>query len=244
MRDLVFVHGGLYNATCWDGVVAELRTMDPPRFGDIVQLDLPGAGTKRDRRLEDLTRDAIVDELCAEVRDAGLDNPVLIGHSISGTLLPLMARQLDLTAICFVTTAILAPGQIGNDLFGNGRFGDDPERVGYPADPATTTPREMDRIRFCLDFTDEEAEHWLDHCYDDAPNMALMTTPATSIDSASLPPVTYIRALRSPVFPLEWQDRFAARIGPDVRVVDIDTGHAPFYTHPQQLAALLAELFA
>src|SRR3954447_19719431 len=162
LRDLVFVHGGLYNGTCWDRVVAELRHIDPPRFGDIVQLDLPGAGTKRHRRMDDLSRDAIVDELCVEVRQADLVKPVLIGHSIAGTILPIMAEQIELTAVCFITPAILAPGQIGNDLFGDGQFGEDPQRVGYPADPASTTLREMDRIRFCQDFTDEEADRWLD----------------------------------------------------------------------------------
>jgi pimeloyl-ACP methyl ester carboxylesterase len=243
LTDLVLLHGGLYNAACWDPVVDRLRGADRPSFDTIVQLDIPGAGTKRHRRLEDVSCDDIAAELCDEVGRAGVSDAVLIGHSIAGTLMPLMCRHFSFDALCFVSTAILAPGQIGNDLFGDRRFGDRPDQVGYPADPATTSLRDMDRLRFCLDFTPEQSEHWLDHCYEDAPNMAIMTTPAPGIDPSTLPPVTYVRTLRSPVFPLEWQDRFASRIGPDVTVVDIDTGHAPFFTHPAELAHLITALY-
>jgi pimeloyl-ACP methyl ester carboxylesterase len=243
MHDLVLIHGGLYNSRCWDGMVAALDDLHPSRFGDIIQLDIPGAGTKRERPRDAPTVAEAIDELCAEVRAASLTDPVLIGHSIAGALLPSIAGEVEFSALCFLSTAILAPGQIGNDLFGTTSFGEDPEHVGYPADPRTTSPREMDRIRFCLDFTDEEAEEWLDHCYADAPFDALMATPAGAIDERTLPPVTYVRTLRSPVFPLEWQDRFAARIGRNVRVVDIDTGHAPFFTHPDELAELFVDLY-
>jgi pimeloyl-ACP methyl ester carboxylesterase len=224
VRDLVFLHGGLFNSSCWDAVVADLRSVDPAPFGRIPQLDIPGAGTKRDRPRDVPTVAAAIVELCDEVRAPSLTLPVLIGHSIAGALMPSMARELDVSDVCFLSAAILAPGQIGHDLFGTTVFGADPDHVGYPADPATTSRREMDRLRFCLDRTDEQAEQWLDHCYHDTPFDALMATPATAIDERALPPVTYVRTLRSPVFPLEWQERFVARIGRHVRVVDIDTG--------------------
>src|ERR1700736_3531722 len=110
MRDVVFLHGGLYNATCWDRVVAALRSLDPQPCGRIVQLDIPGAGTKNTRPVDTLTRDDVVAELCSEVLDARLDSPVLIGHSLAGTLMPHMAQRVEFSALCFVTTAILAPG--------------------------------------------------------------------------------------------------------------------------------------
>jgi pimeloyl-ACP methyl ester carboxylesterase len=243
MHDLVFIHGGLYNSTCWDAVVAVLGERDPRPFGRTLQLDIPGAGTKRERPRNEPTVAGVIDELSAEIHAASLRSPVLIGHSIAGALLPSIARQVELSALCFLSTAILAPGQIGNDLFGSTSFGEDPDHVGYPADPRTTSQRQMDRIRFCLDFTDEQSEQWLDHCYEDTPFESLMATPAAAIDESTLPPVTYVRTLRSPVFPLEWQDRFASRIGRNVRIVDLDTGHAPFFTHPGEVAALIVDLY-
>lgn len=243
-RDLVLLHGGLHNASCWDRVVAALADLEPRPFGRVLQLDMPGCGAKRDRDTGPLSRDDVVEELNSEVARAGLEGPVLLGHSAAGMLLPDMAAgPIRYSALCFITTAVLSAGQAGTDIFGSGLHGSDPNHVGHPVDPATTTPRELRRAWFCLDMNKHDAEAFLDDCVNDVIPRRVMSDPARSFDPTALPAVTYIVALRNPVFPEPWQRRFGAKLGPDVRWAAIDSGHDPFFTHPRELAALLDELY-
>ena len=54
-------------------------------------------------------------------------------------------------------------------------------------------------------------------------------------------PVTCIRQLLDPVTPLELQDEMIGRLpSPElVTVVELDTGHIPAVTHPEEMAAIL-----
>jgi pimeloyl-ACP methyl ester carboxylesterase len=242
-KDLVLLHGGLYNSRCWDGVVAAFAETPSCPFRRVLQLDMPGHGTKRGQDTTAMSRDEIVTELDAEVGAAGLQSTVLVGHSVAGTVLTELAARRAYAGLCFVTTAILEPGHVAADIFVDAPHGSDPDHVGYPVDPASVSSREMDRLRFCLDMSPDEADAWLDDCHNDVIPPAVMNTPGKEIDPASLPPMTYIVATRNPVFPVEWQERFAARLGPHVRRVTLDSGHAPFFTQPRQLAELLCQLY-
>jgi pimeloyl-ACP methyl ester carboxylesterase len=241
--DLVLLHGGLYNSSCWDAVVAAFGETSPCPFGRVLQLDMPGHGTKRGRDTTAMSRDDVVSELDADIRTAGFTSPVLVGHSVAGTLLTELAARSRYAGLCFVTTAILEPGQVAADIFIDAPHGSDPDHVGYPADPAHVSSREMDRLRFCLDMAPDEAGAWLDDCHNDIIPRAVMNTPGKEIDPRSLPPMTYVIATRNPVFPVEWQERFADRLGTDVRRTSIDSGHAPFFTRPRELAQLLCRLY-
>jgi pimeloyl-ACP methyl ester carboxylesterase len=220
-----------------------MRDLAPGGFGRIVQLDIPGSGAKRGRP-DTLTRLEVVAELQSEIEAAGLDRPTLIGHSVAGTLLTELVRVYRFRAVCFLTTAILGEGQIAGEMFGATAHGVDPDHVGFPADPSLVSGREMDRLRFCQDEDPEFAEAWLDDCHNDIIPRKMMSTPGRGVHVSALPPTTYVVATGSPVFPVEWQLRFAANLGPNVNVVDLPTGHAPFFTHPRLLAELFCRLYA
>jgi len=79
---LVLLHGLTYGRRIWAPVVAELERVDPGRR--VVALDLPGHGESPSRTphtLEHVT--ALVHEA---VTKAGLREPVVVGHSMSGGL--------------------------------------------------------------------------------------------------------------------------------------------------------------
>ena len=48
-------------------------------------------------------------------------------------------------------------------------------------------------------------------------------------------PASYIITVRDNILPVDWQRRFAQRAGAGV-VIEIDTAHEPFVSHPQLLA--------
>src|SRR5215470_14042516 len=208
-RDLVLLHGGLYDSSSWDLVVRHLEREAVGAFRSIVVLDFPGSGRKRGSPNVDSSRSEIIDELNADVRAAGAQHAVLVGHSVAATLVVEMVLRQRYEALCIITGPVLEPGQPAAELFGNSTFGSEPHKVGYPADPETTDPMAMHRLRFTLDMTDADADAWLADVGKNVVPSSIMSTPFPGIDTARLPPVTYVVADRSPVFPVDWQERFA-----------------------------------
>jgi len=226
-------------------MVASLRTSRPGAFGRILQLDIPGCGAKRGRDTSGLSRRDVVDELNAEVARAGVRGAMLVGHSAANMLLPDMARQGgDYAGLCVLAGPILRPGEKGSEIFGQGVHGSEPDKVGYPVDPRSVTAEELRRAMFCLDMTPAQAAAFLAECASHVVPRRMLSDPAEAFDPAALPPASYVLTRRNPVFPAEWQRRFAARLAPGTRLVEIDTGHEPFFTHPKLLAATLAGLYA
>src|SRR5262245_35480003 len=79
---LVLLHGLTFDRTTWEPVCRELERLDPDRR--VVALDLPGHGQSDALREHDLEQvAAAVHEAVAE---AGIDAPVVVGHSISGVI--------------------------------------------------------------------------------------------------------------------------------------------------------------
>jgi pimeloyl-ACP methyl ester carboxylesterase len=242
-RDLVLLHGGLYDASCWSGVVDRLRAMPSPPFRKILTCDAPGAGAKRGREVASLSRQDVVREINAEVRAAGVSNAMLVCHSAANMLLQDLLLEGDLYGqLCSLAGPVLAPGELGSEIFGEGVYGSQPGKIGYALDPKSATREEMQRARFCLDMDEAQSAEMLARLAANKWPMRVGTDPSVAFVSGSIPPATYILTLRNPIFPLEWQQLYASRLGPDVRTVEIDTGHAPFYTHPGLLARTLMDL--
>ena len=74
---LVFLHGLTFNRTSWRPVLDELDAIDPDRR--IVAFDLPGHGDSRPLPIHDA--EVVVAAVRGAVEAAGLDAPVMVGHS-------------------------------------------------------------------------------------------------------------------------------------------------------------------
>ncbi|MEV4753555.1 alpha/beta hydrolase [Micromonospora sp. NPDC049559] len=79
---LVLLHGLTYDRRQWGPVLRELAAVDPGRR--VLALDLPGHGGSPRRDSYDLPE--LVEAVHAAVTEAGLDAPVLVGHSFGGVL--------------------------------------------------------------------------------------------------------------------------------------------------------------
>lgn len=78
-----------FDRTMWRDIVAELQRLDPGRR--VVAIDLPGHGESPDQQSYEFV--AIVDQIHQVVQEAGLDAPVLVGHSASGHYATAYAAQ-------------------------------------------------------------------------------------------------------------------------------------------------------
>jgi len=234
---IVFVHGGSHGSWCWDSVFVELKSMGCN--GQLITLDVPGCGTKRDRRNEQLTLTAIAAELNAEVSSRVTGSALLVGHSMAGILLPFMVAlaPAQYSEACFLAACIPRIGENVADTMGTGAQGTVTDKVGWPI-PRSNDPIAMYKAMFGPDMTQKQLEWVIEQVQrDDWPRSAA----AESVDRKGFPGktrISYIATERDPILPLLWQGRFAERIGAQ-SVYLLDTPHEPFITHASELADLI-----
>jgi pimeloyl-ACP methyl ester carboxylesterase len=108
---LVLLHGLAYDRRQWGPTLRELAVLDPDRR--VVSFDLPGHGdsTRRDSyRSGEIA--AVVHQA---VTEAGLDAPVLAGHSLGGVLATVYAAAYPARGVVNVDQPLL-PGGFGEVL--------------------------------------------------------------------------------------------------------------------------------
>lgn len=86
---LVFVHGLTFDSSMWQPALAELRTTDPGR--QTLVLDLPGHGGSPAWPSYDI--DSVAGAVHAAVTQAGLERPVVVGHSLGALVATVYAAR-------------------------------------------------------------------------------------------------------------------------------------------------------
>ncbi|MDT5363223.1 MAG: hypothetical protein QOC69_4985, partial [Mycobacterium sp.] len=82
---LVLVHGGAHAADCWDLTIDEIHRLAPELT--VLAVDLPGRRGKPGD-LWTLTIADWVNSVVADIDDAGLNEIVIVGHSMAGLTVP------------------------------------------------------------------------------------------------------------------------------------------------------------
>jgi pimeloyl-ACP methyl ester carboxylesterase len=227
--EIVLVHGSYHGAWCWELLRPELER----RGHRVITMDLP------------ISDPALGAADYARAVEKTLDpgsEPILVGHSMGGLIIPLFAAHRPVRSLVFLAAFLPSPGKSAND-----------QRATEPIDgPVAPTTAE---------WTDLGDNVWMvgpntatELFFHDAP-------PAlASWATRRLRPQSY-RALGE-ITPLTiWPDverhsivcrddrainpdwvRSAARERLGVEPVEIDGGHSPFLTRPAELASLLEAL--
>jgi len=238
--DYAFLHGGGQGSWVWDETVAALKAQAGDGFGRAVALDVPGCGTKRGRQTDAIGIDEIADELVADIERAGMREVVLVGHSQAGCVLPAMAERRPglFRRLVYVSCSMPLPGQTVQQMIGSGVHGGNPDEVGWPLDPATTTMRDRYTVMFCNDMAPDEATAFLAKLGHDGWPMQSYTETRWTFDTMGAVPTTYVVCLRDGILPTRWQEIFAGRFKA-ARRVSIDAGHQAMNTRPHALAEIL-----
>jgi pimeloyl-ACP methyl ester carboxylesterase len=117
-RPLVFLHGLTFDRHMWDPILDALL---PGQRA--IAFDLPGHGGSRP--LHQHTLDHVADAIHRAVVDAGLERPVLVGHSIGASLASIYATRYPTAGVINVDAPVniepfarfvlsLAPGLLGD----------------------------------------------------------------------------------------------------------------------------------
>jgi pimeloyl-ACP methyl ester carboxylesterase len=107
---IVLVHGACSHSGCWTPTVAALAERAPDIR--VVAVDLPGRG-RSSVPLAGVTVAGCVDEVVRQIEAAGVDDVVLVGHSLAGVILPSVATRLGsrrVRRLVFLTCAVPPEG--------------------------------------------------------------------------------------------------------------------------------------
>jgi len=211
-------------------------------------IDLPGrAGKPADPMT--LTIDDCVASVVTDVHAANLDDVVLVAHSSGGLIAPGIATALGEQVRAIVLDAANVTGDGGTGL--DAMKASHRDRVVEAMTAArrdgwvlrTPGPEPAEKVRSAYggaDLDDDQIAFVTDpvRCVKDSMNIYFQPVRWATVPDV---PITYIRHTRDRPTPPALQDANIERLGRPARVVELDCGHIPAVTNPQELAALLDE---
>ena len=113
---LVLVHGGAHAGDCWDLTINEIHRLAPEL--DVLAVDLPGRREKPGD-LRTLTIEDWVNSVVADVDADGLDDVVIVGHSMAGVTVPGVVTKLGASRVremIFAAACVPAEGSAMVDV--------------------------------------------------------------------------------------------------------------------------------
>jgi pimeloyl-ACP methyl ester carboxylesterase len=231
----VLVPGGGHGTWCWEPLV---EVLDRPA----ITVDLPGRGRRSDHagpvRLRDFAH-AVV----ADIDDAGLDDVVLVGHSMAGLTLPLVADRLGdrVRYAVFVSAIVARRGETMLDAVYGPRLGRAFAAAIRRGPERAAGPRWLARRNFCAGLPPQRRDWLIDHLVPEWTAPTVETVTAAWADR-SRPPSAYVLCARDRQLRPQRQLVMAARLGPASRHAILDTGHDAMVSDPGALAAVLHTL--
>jgi pimeloyl-ACP methyl ester carboxylesterase len=235
----VLIHGGGMSGAYWDRLLPHLHH-------PALAVDLPGRAGKPADPME-LTVDECVASVVDDVRAAELDEMVLVAHSSGGLFVPGVVAALAPAVRHVVLSAATVPPEGGTAL--DAMKTSHRDRVIEAMDAArrdgwvlqTPGPEAPEKVRQAYggDDLDDDLVAYINdpaRCVRDSMNFYYQPVHWSTIGDV---PVTFVKHLRDRPSPPALQDDNIARLPKPPHVIEIDSGHIPAVTHPEEFARIL-----
>jgi pimeloyl-ACP methyl ester carboxylesterase len=231
MSLFALVHGGAHGGWCWELLVPELEK----RGHAAVAPDLP---------IEDDAAGALeYAEVVVAAIPASDDDVVVVGHSLGGLTIPLVAQMRPVRHLVYLAAQVPAPGMSNLEYLGT-----EPGAVIFagaenlaegeiPSGDAQVIGWGRAKAGFYHDLDDELARHAWERLRRQSFTVMTERTPLEVWPDV---PSTYILATEDRAVGQEWSRRRAKEIGADL--MEIEGSHSPFYSRPAELADMLVGL--
>jgi pimeloyl-ACP methyl ester carboxylesterase len=232
---IVFVHGGQHTGACWHPTVDAVALASAGTR--TLAVDLPGRRNEPGD-LATLTIDQCARSVVRQIDVAGLEQVMLVGHSMAGLCLPSVATLLGASRVKrMVYLACCVPPQ-GKTVMSTlkppvswfaeilGRF----QKVSKPM------PGPIAKWMFANGMTDAQKAQVVAGL---VPESATVTREP--VDRSNMPDIdtTWIITKQDNSLKPPLQREFIANLGNVHEVVEIDTCHNAMMSEPNQLAAML-----
>ncbi|WP_374159566.1 alpha/beta fold hydrolase [Mycobacterium sp. G7A2] len=230
MTVFALLHGGMHHGSCWAAVEDELWRHGHLTVAPDLPVDEDAAGALQWARVAGAAiGDAVGDSA---------DDVVVVGHSIAGLCVPVLATLRPVSRMVFVGGLLPVPGEsFAEHLAAN------TDAITFPQ-PRTdgTGPFgltwESVRDGFYHDCPEPVAQQAFGKMRAQSFTVFVETCP---IAQWPLTPSTYILLRDDRAVGAQWARRNAVqRIGADL--VEMDGGHSPFFSRPVELADVLARI--
>ena len=228
MTTFALVHGAWHGAWCWERLTPEIERRGHRAVAVDLPCDDPGA-------LFDDYASVVVDALAG----AG-DDVVVVGHSLAGQTIPLVAARRPVRRLVFLCALIAAPGRSFADQLRAERD------IFVPGYEAGLAPADERPARVWADYAIARETMYQDCAEADAMGAFQHLRPQASTpyfepcSLTALPPVpaTYVVAADDRIVNPAWSRRAAPeRLG--VEPIELPGGHSPYLSRPQAVAELL-----
>lgn len=230
MSLFALVHGGAHGGWCWELVVPELEA----RGHRAVTPDLPFAEDDGAARWAEVVIDAIDDVA------PGDDDVVVVGHSLSGLALPVIASWRPVRRMVFLGAMVPVPGRVYADYLSEepGAIAVDVSPLPGDEEEGGVLPWRVVRESFYGDCPEEVARSAWRRL---RPQGTKVFTEPCPISDWPDVPSTLIIMTEDRCCGQEWSRRVAKeRIGADL--IELPGSHSPFYSRPGLLADTLTGL--
>ena len=227
MTTFALVHGAWHGAWCWDAVA---RVLDDDGH-ETVAVDLP---CEDPAASFDDYADVVVRSL-----EGRSDDVVVVGHSLAGQTIPLVAARRPVRALVYVCALLPSPGCSLRQL-----IEEQPDMLLPDYRAGLELVDDQGTTRWCDDAVARQT--FFADCDDDAARAAIerlrpqATAPyALPCSLTALPavPATYVVCADDRLVNPEWSRLAAPAVAQ--RVVELPGGHSPFLSHPRDLVAVL-----
>lgn len=228
MATFGLVHGAWHGAWCWERLSGELTALGHRAIAMDLPCDDPLAGCMR--------YSEVVQE---HLGDA--DEVVLVGHSLGGLTIPLVAAARPVKRLVYLCSLIPAPGKTSGD-----QFATEPDILvegfanNLPLNGLGSSywPRDRAAAEMYPDCSAEDAEWAWPQLRPQSGGASAEVCPLRSLPDVE---TVYVLGRKDRAVNPAWSRRAAtARLG--VKPIELQSGHSPFITQPRELADLLTKL--
>lgn len=232
MSTFVLVHGSWHGAWCWWRLIPELEALGHR----VIALDLPTDDTSA-------MFDDYADVVCAALGTHPGDDLILVGHSLAGLIVPLVAAQRPIRRLVYLCALVPIPGQ----SFAQ-QMAEDSEMLnaGYPKGLGAT---DSEGRRAWVD-EDLARFHLFGDCDEGTASAAIAQLRPQAVSPyrvpcslSAIPNVssTYVVCAEDRMVNPEWSRRIAHQwLSADL--IEMPGSHSPFLSRAEALAKLLGGL--
>ena len=234
---LVLVHGGGLAADSWELAVKEMHHLAPELT--VLAPDIPGRRNKPGD-LREMTIADFVDSLVADIESAGLEDIVIVGHSIGGMTLPGVVTKLGAARVreMIFAAAFLPPEgtSIADSLpWLLARIARRFVKRGVPSE----TPRLLARFAYLNGVPSHRRRFMTGKLY--AESLRILTENVSRRGMPDDTPRTWILTLRDRALAPKLQRKNIEALGGVQTLIEIDTCHCLMVSEPERLAEILVE---